>query len=124
MADARSQYPAYGLLFADKASVKGVINMDLAYYKGMFTGLKDVMQTIGADWKIADPAPSMTALDSIRGSMLGMYEELARKATSVSYYSWQDQGVHVEACTYPLEFYKLDAPSAMSGVRPGAYIVL
>lgn len=110
MADARSQYPAYGLLFADKASVKGVINMDLAYYKGMFTGLKDVMQAIGADWKIADPAPSMTALDSIRGSMLGMYEELARKATSVSYYSWQDQGVHVEACTYPLEFYKLDAP--------------
>lgn len=83
MADARSQYPAYGLLFADKASVKGVINMDLAYYKGMFTGLKDVMQAIGADWKIADPAPSMTALDSIRGSMLGMYEELARKATSV-----------------------------------------
>ena len=60
--------------------------MDLAYYKGMFTGLKDVMQAIGADWKIADPAPSMTALDSIRGSMLGMYEELARKATSVSYY--------------------------------------
>ena len=124
MADARSQYPAYGLLFADKASVKGVINMDLAYYKGMFTGLRDVMQAIGADWKIADPAPSMTALDSIRGSMLGMYEELARKATSVSYYSWQDQGVHVEACTYPLEFYKLDAPSAMSGVRPGASTVL
>ena len=43
MADARFQYPAYGLLFADKASVKGVINMDLAYYKGMLTGLKDVM---------------------------------------------------------------------------------
>lgn len=124
MADARSQYPSYGLIFADKASVKGVINMDLAYYKGMFTGLKDVMQAIGADWKIADPAPSMTALDSIRGSTLGMYEELARKATSVSYYSWQDQGVHVEACTYPLEFYKLDAPSAMSGVRPGASTVL
>lgn len=33
MADARFQYPAYGMLFADKASVKGVINMDLAYYK-------------------------------------------------------------------------------------------
>lgn len=124
MADARLQYPAYGLLFADKASTKGLINLDLAYYKGMLTGLKDVMQTIGADWKIADPAPSMTALDSIKGSMLGMYEKLARNATSVSYYSWQDQGVHVEACTYPLDFYKLDAPSAMSSVRPGASTVL
>lgn len=124
MADARFQYPAYGLLFADKASVKGVINMDLAYYKGMLTGLKDVMQTIGADWKIADLAPSMTALDSIKASMLGMYEKLARNATAVSYFSWQDQGVHVEACTYPLEFYKLDAPSAMSAVRPGASTVL
>ena len=124
MADARFQYPVYGLLFADKASVKGVINMDLAYYKGMLTGLKDVMQTIGADWKIADLAPSMTALDSIKASMLGMYEKLARNATAVSYFSWQDQGVHVEACTYPLEFYKLDAPSAMSAVRPGASTVL
>lgn len=124
MADAQLQYPAYGLLFADKASTKGLINLDLAYYKGMLTGLKDVMQTIGADWKIADPAPSMTALDSIKGSMLGIYEKLARNATAVSYYSWQDQGVHVEACTYPLDFYKLDAPSAMSSVRPGASTVL
>ena len=82
------------------------------------------MQTIGADWKIADLAPSMTALDSIKASMLGMYEKLARNATAVSYFSWQDQGVHVEACTYPLEFYKLDAPSAMSAVRPGASTVL
>lgn len=98
--------------------------MDLAYYKGMLTGLKDVMQTIGADWKIADLAPSMTALDSIKASILGMYEKLARNATAVSYFSWQDQGVHVEACTYPLEFYKLDAPSAMSAVRPGASTVL
>lgn len=124
MADARLQYPVYGLLFADKASTKGLINLDLAYYKGMLTGLKDVMQTIGADWKIADPAPSMTALDSIKGSMLGIYEKLARNATAISYYSWQDQGVHVEACTYPLDFYKLDAPSAMSSVRPGASTVL
>ena len=58
----------------------------------MLTGLKDVMQTIGADWKIADLAPSMTALDSIKASMLGMYEKLARNATAVSYFSWQDQG--------------------------------
>lgn len=124
MADAQLQYPAYGLLFADKASTKGLISLDMAYYKGMLTGLKDVMQTIGADWKIADLAPSMTALDSIKGSMLGMYEKLARNATAVSYYSWQDQGVHVEACTYSLDFYKLDAPSAMSSVRPGASTVL
>ena len=38
MADARSQYPAYGLLFADKASVKGVINMDLAYTRACSPG--------------------------------------------------------------------------------------
>lgn len=124
MADARLQYPAYGLLFADKASTKGLINSDISYYKGMLAGLKDLMQTVGTDWKIADPAPSMAALDSIKGSMLGMYEKLAQNATAVSYYAWQDQGVHVEACTYPLEFYKLDAPSAMSSVRPGASTVL
>ena len=44
--------------------------MDLAYYKGMLTGLKDVMQTIGADWKIADLAPSMTALIPSRPACL------------------------------------------------------
>lgn len=124
MADAQLQYPAYGLLFADKASTKGLINLDIAYYKGMFSGLKDLMQTVGADWKIADLAPSMTALNSIKGSMLGMYEKLAQNATPVSYYAWQDQGVHVEACTYPLEFYLLDAPSSMNSVRPGADTVL
>lgn len=124
MADAQLQYPAYGLIFADKACVKSLLNLDIAYYKGMFAGLKDVMQTIGADWKIADLVPSMTALDSIKGSMLGMYEKLARNATPVSYYAWQDQGVHVEACTYPLEFYLLDAPSTMNSVRPGADTVL
>lgn len=124
MADSQLQYPAYGLLFADKACTKGILNLDLAYYKGMLAGLKDVMQTIGADWKIADLAPSMTALDSIKGNMLGMYEKLAGNATAISYYAWQDQGVHVEACMYPLEFYKLDAPSAMSSVRPGASTVL
>lgn len=124
MADAQLQYPAYGLLFADKASTKGLINLDIAYYKGMFSGLKDLMQTVGADWKIADLAPSMTALDSIKGSMFGMYEKLAQNATPVSYYAWQDQGVHVEACTYPLEFYLLDAPSSMNSVRPGADTVL
>lgn len=124
MADSQLQYPAYGLLFADKASTKSLLNLDLAYYKGMLTGLKDVMQTIGTDWKIADLAPSMAALDSIKGSMLGMYEKLARNATPVSYYAWQDQGVHVEACTYPLDFYLLDAPSSMNSVRPGADTVL
>lgn len=124
MADAQLQYPAYGLLFADKASTKSLLNLDLAYYKGMLTGLKDVMQTIGTDWKIADLAPSMAALDSIKGSMLGMYEKLARNATPVSYYAWQNQGVHVEACTYPLDFYLLDAPSSMNSVRPGADTVL
>lgn len=124
MADSQLQYPAYGLLFADKASTKSLLNLDLAYYKGMLTGLKDVMQTIGTDWKIADLAPSMAALDSIKGSMLGMYEKLARNATPVSYYAWQDQGVHVEACTYPLDFYLLDVPSSMNSVRPGADTVL
>lgn len=124
MADSQLQYPAYGLLFADKASTKSLLNLDLAYYKGMLTGLKDVMQTIGTDWKIADLAPSMAALDSIKGSMLGMYEKLARNATPVSYYAWRDQGVHVEACTYPLDFYLLDAPSSMNSVRPGADTVL
>lgn len=124
MADSQLQYPVYGLLFADKASTKSLLNLDLAYYKGMLTGLKDVMQTIGTDWKIADLAPSMAALDSIKGSMLGMYEKLARNATPVSYYAWQDQGVHVEACTYPLDFYLLDAPSSMNSVRPGADTVL
>lgn len=124
MADAQLQHPAYGLLFADKAFTKGLINSDISYYKGMLTGLKDVMQTIGTDWKVADPAPSMAALDSIRSNLLGLYERLAQNATAVSYYAWQDGGVHVEACTYPLEFYKLDFPSAMSSVRPGAATVL
>lgn len=110
MADAQLQYPAYGLIFADKACAKGLINLDIAYYKGMFSGLKDLMQTVGADWKIADLAPSMAALDSMKGSLLGLYEKVAQNATPVSYYAWQDQGVHVEACTYPLEFYLLDAP--------------
>lgn len=124
MADAQLQYPAYGLIFADKACAKGLINLDIAYYKGMFTGLKDLMQTVGTDWKIADLAPSMTALDSMKGSLLGLYEKVAQNATPVSYYAWQDQGVHVEACTYPLEFYLLDAPSSMNSVRPGADTVL
>lgn len=124
MADAQLQYPAYGLLFADKACAKGLINLDIAYYKGMFTGLKDLMQTVGTDWKIADLAPSMAALDSMKGSLLGLYEKVAQNATPVSYYAWQDQGVHVEACTYPLEFYLLDAPSSMNSVRPGADTVL
>ena len=124
MADAQLQYPAYGLIFADKACAKGLINLDIAYYKGMFSGLKDLMQTVGADWKIADLAPSMAALDSMKGSLLGLYEKVAQNATPVSYYAWQDQGVHVEACTYPLEFYLLDAPSSMNSVRPGADTVL
>lgn len=124
MADAQLQYPAYGLIFADKACAKGLINLDIAYYKGMFTGLKDLMQTVGTDWKIADLAPSMTALDSMKGSLLGLYEKVAQNATPVSYYAWQDQGVHVEACTYPLEFYLLDAPSSMNSVRPGTDTVL
>ncbi len=124
MADAQLQYPAYGLIFADKACAKGLINLDIAYYKGMFTGLKDLMQTVGTDWKIADLAPSMAALDSMKGSLLGLYEKVAQNATPVSYYAWQDQGVHVEACTYPLEFYLLDAPSSMNSVRPGADTVL
>lgn len=124
MADAQLQYPAYGLIFADKASAKGLLNLDLAYYKGMFAGLKEGLQYLGTDWKVADMAPSLAALDSIKGSMLGMYEKLARNATPVSYYAWQDQGVHVEACTYPLDFYLLDAPSSMNSVRPGADTVL
>lgn len=124
MADAQLQYPAYGLIFADKACAKGLINLDIAYYKGMFTGLKDLMQTVGTDWKIADLAPSMAALDSMKGSLLGLYEKVAQNATPVSYYAWQNQGVHVEACTYPLEFYLLDAPSSMNSVRPGADTVL
>lgn len=124
MADAQLQYPAYGLLFADKACAKGLINLDIAYYKGMFAGLKDLMQTVGTDWKIADLAPSMAALDSMKGSLLGLYEKVAQNATPISYYAWQDQGVHVEACTYPLEFYLLDAPSSMNSVRPGADTVL
>lgn len=124
MADAQLQYPAYGLIFADKACAKGLINLDIAYYKGMFTGLKDLMQTVGTDWKITDLAPSMTALDSMKGSLLGLYEKVAQNATPVSYYAWQDQGVHVEARTYPLEFYLLDAPSSMNSVRPGADTVL
>lgn len=124
MADAQLQYPAYGLIFADKACAKGLINLDIAYYKGMFTGLKDLMQTVGTDWKITDLAPSMAALDSMKGSLLGLYEKVAQNATPVSYYAWQDQGVHVEACTYPLEFYLLDAPSSMNSVRPGADTVL
>ena len=45
-------------IFADKACAKGLINLDIAYYKGMFSGLKDLMQTVGTDWKIADLAPS------------------------------------------------------------------
>lgn len=124
MADAQLQYPAYGLLFADKASMKGLLKLDLAYYKGIFTGLKDLMQVIGTDWKIADLAPSMTAFDSMKGNLLGMYEKLARNVTAISYYAWQDQGVHVEARTYPLDFYLLDAPSSMNSVRPGADTVL
>ena len=124
MADAQLQYPAYGLIFADKACAKGLINLDIAYYKGMFSGLKDLMQTVGTDWKIADLAPSMAALDSMKGRLLGLYEKVAQNATPVSYYAWQDQGVHVEACTYPLEFYLLDAPSSMNSVRPGADTVL
>lgn len=124
MADAQLQYPAYGLIFADKASAKGLLNLDLAYYKGMFAGLKEGLQYLGTDWKVADMAPSLAALDSIKGSMLGMYEKLARNATPVSYYAWQDQGVHVEACTYPLDFYLLDAPSSMNSVRPGTDTVL
>lgn len=124
MVDAQLQYPAYGLIFADKACAKGLINLDIAYYKGMFTGLKDLMQTVGTDWKITDLAPSMTALDSMKGSLLGLYEKVAQNATPVSYYAWQDQGVHVEACTYPLEFYLLDAPSSMNSVRPSADTVL
>lgn len=124
MADAQLQYPAYGLIFADKASAKSLLNLDIAYYKGIFTGLKEGLQYLGTDWKVADVAPSMAALDSIKGSMLGMYEKLARNATPVSYYAWQDQGVHVEACTYPLDFYLLDAPSSMNSVRPGADTVL
>lgn len=124
MADAQLQHPAYGLIFADKACAKGLINLDIAYYKGMFAGLKDLMQTVGTDWKIADLAPSMAALDSMKGSLLGLYEKVAQNATPVSYYAWQDQGVHVEACTYPLEFYLLDAPSSMNSVRPGADTVL
>lgn len=124
MADAQLQYPAYGLIFADKVCAKGLINLDIAYYKGMFTGLKDLMQTVGTDWKITDLAPSMAALDSMKGSLLGLYEKVAQNATPVSYYAWQDQGVHVEACTYPLEFYLLDAPSSMNSVRPGADTVL
>lgn len=124
MADAQLQYPAYGLIFADKASAKGLLNLDIAYYKGMFAGLKEGLQYLGTDWKVADMAPSMTALDSIKGSMLGMYEKLAQNATPVSYYAWQDQGVHVEARTYPLDFYLLDAPCSMNSVRPGADTVL
>ena len=87
MADARFQYPAYGLLFADKASVKGVINMDLAYYKGMLTGLKDVMQTIGADWKIADLAPSMAALDSIKRKAQTIRSGMTEQANPIRYYN-------------------------------------
>lgn len=71
---------------------QGLINLDIAYYKGMFSGLKDLMQTVGADWKIADLAPSMAALDSMKGSLLGLYEKVAQNATPVSYYAWQDQG--------------------------------
>ncbi len=44
MADAQLQYPAYGLIFADKACAKGLTNLDIAYYKGMFSGLKDLMR--------------------------------------------------------------------------------
>lgn len=124
MADAQLQYPAYGLLFADKASAKGLLNLDIAYYKGVFAGLKDGLQVLGTDWKVADVAPSMTALDSMKNGLLGLYEKVAQNATPVSYYAWQDQGVHVEARTYPLDFYLLDAPSSMNSVRPGADTVL
>lgn len=124
MADAQFQHPAYGLLFADKASVKGLINSDMAYYQGMLTGLKGLMQMLGTDWKVADMAPSLSALDSIKGNVLGLYEKLAGNATSISYYAWQDQGVHVEARIYPLDIYDLNAPSSMNSVRPGANTVL
>lgn len=78
MADAQLQYPAYGLIFADKACAKGLINLDIAYYKGMFSGLKDLMQTVGTDWKIADLAPSMAALVPGRAASLGCMKRWRR----------------------------------------------
>lgn len=124
MADAHVQYPAYGLWYMDKASVKSLINLDIAYYTGVFSGMKEAMQVLGKDWKVADTAPPLAALDSIRGNVLGLYGRLAQNAATLSYYAWQDQGVHVEATMYPLDFYKLDAPSAMNAVRPGPATVL
>ena len=124
MADAHVQYPAYGLWYVDKAAVKSLINMDIAYYTGVFSGMKQAMQVLGKDWKVADTAPPLAALDSIRGNVLGLYGRLAQNATSLSYYAWQNQGVHLEATMYPLDFYKLDAPSAMNAVRPGPATVL
>lgn len=124
MADAHAQYPAYGLMFMDQAFVKAAINLDIAYYTGAFSGIKEVLQVLGNDWKVADAAPSLAAFDSLKGSLLGFYGKLAENATSISYYAWQDQGVHLEALTYPLNIYKLDAPASMNAVRPGPDTVM
>ncbi len=60
----------------------------------------------------------MAALDSMKGSLLGLYEKVAQNATPVSYYAWQDQGVHVEACTYPLEILPPSGRSLLHELRP------
>lgn len=124
MADGQLQYPAYGLCFADKALVQAALKSDIAMYKGYLTGLKQVMEFLGKEWKVADMAPALSSLDSIQGNVLGFYDKMARNATPVSWYSWQNQGVHLEIAMYPMDCYKLDAPTAMNSVRPGADTVL
>lgn len=92
MADGQLQYPAYGLCFADKALMQAALKSDIAMYKGYLTGLKQVMEFLGKEWKVADMAPALSSLDSIQGNVLGFYDKMARNATPVSWYSWQNQG--------------------------------
>lgn len=124
MADKVLSYPAYGLFFLGKDAVEAGVKMDINYYGGMLEGCADILTFLGKEWKVADTAPSLAAMESIKGQVVGFYDKILKTATSASYYAWQDQGLHVELSCYPLDIFSLDAPSAMNAVRPGPDTVL
>lgn len=124
MADNHLGYPAYGLAFLDKASVEGVIGLDKAYYNGCLTAMQEKLQNLVTDWKMKDATSALSAMSAVKGIWLGWYDQIVKNASSFTYYSWQDRGVHLETCSYPVGLFKLDTPSALSGVRPTSDTIL
>lgn len=124
MADNHLGYPAYGLAFLDKASVEGVIGLDKAYYNGCLTAMQEKLQNLVTYWKMKDATSALSAMSAVKGIWLGWYDQIVKNASSFTYYSWQDRGVHLETCSYPVGLFKLDTPSVLSGVRPTSDTIL